>query len=392
MLQSIEIPSSKSLMNRALILQSYFPSLRIVGNTKSEDVLYLQQSLARMSSERELNVGEGGTTLRFLALRVSRIPGKWILRGKESLFRRPHAGLVDIMNQLNIKNNWGKNFVEINSEGWKIPSEIYIDAKDSSQFATSLLLNSCNSDKDINFSMQKEQNSESYFDMSLNFFRQLGFQVIESSNVSNRRSFRILAGQKPVIKEIKIEIDLSSVFSMASLAALHKNLEIKNFPFESMQPDLEFLDLFQKMGILTEKIDKSLLIHQTKALAPLLANLKNCPDLFPVLACLCSQAQGVSRLTGTSQLVHKESDRLTKTKELLDLCGVPNRLLSDGLEISGFSNAFKNTQLNFDPASDHRMAMAAALMKSIGHNIKIFNPKVVDKSFPEFWQLSGLQP
>lgn len=390
--QSIEISSSKSLMNRALILQSYFPSLEIEGYSKSEDVLNLKESLKNIGSKNELYVGEGGTTLRFLALRVSRFPGTWILRGKDSLFRRPQSGLAQLMNQLGIESHWHENFVEIFSEGWKIPQEtIPIDVKDSSQFATSLLLNACDLPMDLKFSIDKNQNSESYFDLSLQFYREMGLDILETLPNEVQRVFSIAARQKPKKQSVKVEIDLSSAFSIASLAALHQNIEIKNFPFDSAQPDLEFLNVFRKMGISSQKKEQSLIVKQTKALIPVEVDLKNCPDLFPVLAALCSQSSGVSRLKGARQLIHKESNRLFKTKELLDLCQIPNRLLEDGLEISGCSVLQNTSDIIFNPASDHRMAMAAAVMKSLGYKIKILHPEVVDKSFPEFWQMTGIQ-
>ncbi len=393
MLRSIEISSSKSLMNRALIIQSYFPEVKIHGHSNCEDVVHLRESLGRMKSEQELFVGEGGTTLRFLALRVSRIPGSWILRGKESLFGRPQQGLISLMKQLGVESDWQKDFVKIQSQGWKIPKdEIQIDVSASSQFATSLVLNSWDLPGELKFSILKNANSEGYFDLSLDMAKDAGLVLRESFNVTNNhRQFSISAKQKVKTDSLNLEIDVSSAFTMACLAALHQDTEIKNFPFSSIQPDREFLNIFQRMRINCSPYQDFLKIEKAKALSAVEVNLKNCPDLFPVLAVLCSQAEGTSRIYGATQLVHKESNRLLKTKELLDLCLIPNVLLKDSLEISGSKNVEKKDEFVFDPQSDHRMAMAAAVLKSVGYRIKIIHPEVVDKSFPEFWEMSGIR-
>lgn len=389
----LELSSSKSLMNRALILQSYFPELKIQSSSQCDDVVFLKSSLEKMSSSPELYVGEGGTTLRFLALRVSRIPGRWILKGKPSLFRRPQQGLMSLMNHFGVESRWSEDYVEVISQGWKIPEGVVpIDVDSSSQFATSLLLNVWKLPQSLKFSISSKAHSESYFDLSLKFCRDLGLRIDESVGQNHERVFSIPAGQIPQVSSVSVEIDLSSAFSMACLAALHQTTEIKNFPFHSAQPDREFLNFFKKMGITFYTSGTSLIIEKAKDLVPLKADLKNTPDLFPVLAALCSQIPGRSDLYGAKQLVHKESNRLLKTKELLDHCGIPNELSSDGLQIQGHHDIRNKNEITFEPDQDHRMAMAAAVFKSVGYKIKIKNPEVVEKSFPEFWQQSEIQP
>ena len=121
------------------------------------------------------------------------------------------------------------------------------------------------------------------------------------------------------------------------------------------------------------------------------AHLNSCPDLFPVLAVLCAMARGESVLSGAAQLKIKESDRILKTKELLNLCGYQCEELPDGLKISGESSMQNFAKpILFNPDEDHRMAMAAALFKLKGFNINILNPEVVNKSYPNFWKDIGL--
>ena len=115
--------------------------------------------------------------------------------------------------------------------------------------------------------------------------------------------------------------------------------------------------------------------------------------LSPRLAVLCAFASGISELTGTGQLKFKESDRFGKTRELLDLIGVKTEILADGIRIFGGSSKVScDENIVFDPDQDHRMAMAAALIKLKGYKLSILQPEVVNKSYPSFWQDVGVQP
>jgi 3-phosphoshikimate 1-carboxyvinyltransferase len=118
-------------------------------------------------------------------------------------------------------------------------------------------------------------------------------------------------------------------------------------------------------------------------------NLRNSPDLFPVLAVLCSFAEGRTILFGAPHLAFKESNRIEKTAELLRLSGCAVEAQDDGIAI--FGNSLRNrVGFTFDPDQDHRLAMAAGILMLMGFPIQLSNSNVVDKSFPEFWQYIGM--
>lgn len=119
-------------------------------------------------------------------------------------------------------------------------------------------------------------------------------------------------------------------------------------------------------------------------------NIGLSPDLFPVLCALASFAKSPSKFFGAPQLRHKESDRIAKTSELLNLCGVMYQILDDGMIVHPVGLKRPVQDFAFDPADDHRLAMAAALFKLASFPIKILNPHVVQKSYPEFFQHVGL--
>ena len=96
-----EVSSSKSYYNRALILSAYKKDLQIFGQSTSRDVVFLKSAIQEVKSE--MNVGEGGTTLRFLSFLVSRKPGVWSLKGSSRLFSRPQAEIQKILGALGVE-------------------------------------------------------------------------------------------------------------------------------------------------------------------------------------------------------------------------------------------------------------------------------------------------
>jgi 3-phosphoshikimate 1-carboxyvinyltransferase len=204
--------------------------------------------------------------------------------------------------------------------------------------------------------------------------------------------FRIPAQQKMAEASITIEPDMSSAFSLAAAAAVEGSLTVVDFPTESMQPDFLFVDVLRKMGAAVSLEENRLKVQ--KAAGPLrgvAVRLTNAPDLFPVLAALCSLAEGESELYGAPQLVHKESNRIEKVAELLRWTGRKVTPLSDGLRISGEVHPIREG-VSFNPDHDHRLAMAAAILKLAGLPIRIETPDVVNKSFSGFWRATGVSP
>lgn len=383
------IPASKSLMNRALIAQSYEPRLKLSGDSSCDDVVHLRESLIDLKKNDVFDCGEGGTTLRFLAFRLSREPGRFVLQGSERLLSRPQKEIQKILKQLGVLVHFEKNGVVIESPGWKKPSgPLVVNAKESSQFLSALFLNAWNLDFPLKIKVQGRITSESYFSMTLKMLEDLGLRYTRRGSV-----FSIPAGQKVRVKKYEVESDLSSLFSVASFAALSGKALFLRFPLKSLQPDVAFVKIFKKMGVACKQSQRRLVVSSPKKLKPIRIDLRNSPDLFPVLAVLCSFCEGKSVLYGAPQLALKESHRIKKTAELLKKSGIACHPRKDGMEILGKAGSLSPPRLfTFDPDHDHRLAMAAGLLKFFGSNIKIQHPEVVKKSFPEFWNYVGVKP
>lgn len=383
-----EIPGSKSVFNRALIVKSYFPELNLKGLSACDDVHYMREGIQQITEHSHVDCGEGGTTFRFMALRVSRQAGSHILEGSERLMLRPQKGLLDLLKQLGVQAQIRNHELQMESNGWKRPlNPIKVDTSESSQYASALVLNAWLLDFDLEFELVGDKVSESYFLLTIEMVKSLGMLVKKTDS-----GCLIPAGQKLTHFEWTVEPDLSSTFTMASAAALAGEIVVENFPTASSQPDLIFLDIFKKMQVDFSVVGNRLQVMKSPFLKSVEWNLAQSPDLFPVLAVLCSWAEGVSKLHGAPHLTKKESNRIGKVAELLNLLNIQNEVLPDGMIIYGNPQQTLVKNVSFNPDKDHRMVMAAVLMKLKGHNIHIEEPGVINKSFPEFWEMIGIKP
>jgi 3-phosphoshikimate 1-carboxyvinyltransferase len=384
------IASSKSYFNRALILSHYKKDLVLYGNSQSLDVVNLQKALLTVQAQEgkgEVYVGSGGTTLRFLSFLISRIPGQWKLVGEPRLFERPQQPLQTLLQYFGVDVEFGPHFLEIESKGWCKPQgSIPLDLTQSTQFASGLILNAWNLPFPIELSESAEKVSDGYLEMTLDLVQKSGMKISRQGP-----QMTIGEGQQISVSEIKVEPDLSSAFVVASLAACRGHCEIQDFPFSSLQPDLLFVRLFEKMNVPLETRGSTLVVDRAFDLRPLEVSLRQAPDLFPVLAVLLTRAKGTSRIYNIPQLRFKESDRLSRTCELLHHMKVPFE--AGDAELKIMSRGRHHHQFfEFNPDQDHRLAFAAALARSMGYRMKILDPEVVNKSFPGFWNLIGGGP
>lgn len=380
------LPASKSLLNRALICQSYFPDLLIQGQSEADDVKLMKTALEDIANNKnELNVGLAGTTFRFLALRCARRGGDWFLKMAPPLRRRPHKGLTQILSQLSCDWSWHDEGFRLKSSGWKLLGDgLHVSMVESSQFLSSVLLNSWCLDSPLFIHVNGPQNSQSYVTMTIELLKQLGLNLQSSES----REIVVLPTHKLKKLTYAVEQDMSSAFYLASIAAVSGDLILSNYPTTSLQPDSEFPEILKSLGVSVELAAGKLKVRTEPELRGIERNLSQCPDLFPGLATLCALANGESSLFGADQLAYKESHRI---KSVMELIRPLERTLEEkpgGIQISG---ELKPPRLvsswEFDPENDHRMAMAAAILKAKGYPIRLRNPEVVSKSFPEYWEL-----
>jgi len=407
------LPASKSILNRLLILNALEPRLRLIGESDSEDVRAMRTALEAFESWRKvappkprlrLDAGAAGTTFRFLAFFLSRIPGQFELVGTRRLFERPQHALISVLAQLGVEAEVkDSQCLLIESAGWQKPSgPVSVDLSHSSQFLSGLVLSAWDLPFDLEIQMESAaragQNSgplsEGYWLMTKALVERLGmrFRAVDAHR------FQIMAGAQITPAEVVAECDVSSAFAIAALAAIAGRAQLIGVTRSSLQPDIAFVEILKKMGVSVRLDETQLNVEKPEMsqLRPIEVHLGSSPDLFPVLAALCAFASGESKLFGAKQLKFKESNRIRKMAELLRLVGCESVEREDGLTIRPAQRAKQKPSHpsaasvswpQFDPDQDHRMAMAAAVLTAGGYQIEILHREVVNKSFPQFWSI-----
>lgn len=390
------LPASKSWLNRALIIKHFNAQIKINEMSPADDVLSLQKAVElfeqRQATEQIYNLGMGGTSLRFFSFLVSRYAGEFHLQAHERLLQRPQQEIQSVLSQLGIKCEITSQAIVINSDGWKIPAcPVRVSANQSSQFISGLLLCCWGLPQQISIEIAKPIQSYSYLKLTIELLKKTGLRFT-AEETQNSLCLKIAPEQKSELSFLTAEIDVSSAFSLLAAAVVGGHVGLTNWYEGSSQPDMKFLDFFKQMGIAYQVAGADFVIEKQPEWRGLSADLSECPDLFPVLSVLCALARGDSYLYGAEHLKFKESNRIDKTAELLQLCGFICEKMHDGIKIKGRSGSPMNKKITFSPAHDHRMAMAAAILKLAGWPIEILEPEVVRKSYPDFWAHIGVIP
>ena len=384
-----EIPASKSILNRLLVMQSFFPEISIRGDSKADDVVKMKGAIAALARGEPADCGAAGTTFRFLALRASRLKGRSVLTGSKRLFERPQTEILHLLERLGVRAEIQAESLVIDSGGWQNIAELKVDRSISSQFASAVVLSAWQLEKPLRLIFDGSAVSEGYLQMTLQLVARGGMRLkmiehgleIPAHGTADKNSF-----------EFKAEPDISSAFAVAALAVTAgRQAHFTNWPLKSLQPDIVFVSVLEQMGCRLTLGHEQLTVHGTeKALRAIDFDLGDSPDLFPVLSVLCGLAEGTSNLHGAPHLAHKESSRIHKSAEILKLMGVAYEIQGDGMRIHGRGRTVLSGEqtLAYDPEHDHRLAMAAAVAQAAGFPIKILNPSVVGKSFPEFWTIA----
>jgi len=408
-LSTQDIPASKSLYNRALILKSFEPDLKILSNTQleSEDVQLLKKALIDLSEGKtSFFCGAGAAPLKFLAIRLSRERGAFSIQGTERLFSRPLKSLISILEQVGCTDiQCSSDTLSFSSSG-KWPERILVSATQSGQELSALILSSWDLEAECTLEIQSsEVASLSYVEMTLALMMGAGWSG-EVQSKERLESILLPKKQFVVLDEVYIEPDMSCIATLALMGALKEGVAFNSMIPSSLQGDQVIFRILRDMGVkIAAKEQKKevaqgsvfenlptlqrLEVSKAETFHGIEVDLLSTPDLFPVLAAFSVSAQSPSTFKGLKNLDLKESKRLTKMTELFTQLGVKCEATEDTFKV--YSGATLNSEpFTFNPDQDHRLAMVAALLNLQGATIKIESPEVVNKSFPNFWKFFSL--
>lgn len=391
---SINVPSSKSLSNRALILNVISGNKISIQNlSKSGDTRLLndilKDYLQNDGSSYYYNCKDAGTVFRFLTAFFSFQNGEFVLSGHERMKQRPHSALFHTLKDAGVNLRFleleGKPPVKITGKKPQKPLSLKIDGSKSSQFITALLLTG--PEYGLTLQINRKKVSGTYISMTLALFDQMDiqYQFITPNTI-------FIPQQQIARQQLFIESDWSSAAPWYVLTAFQEKefaLTINGLNQNSIQGDKRLAEIFASLGVKTIfQNDGITIINQ--GLAPinevLQLDLTDTPDLFPYILTTCAGLNMSCTIKGIAHLKYKESDRIAAiTSELSKMNNTLKTINSNTVQLQKNKSRSSIGSVVIDPHHDHRIAMAFAPMALIKENIEIMNPYTVNKSYPAFW-------
>ncbi len=387
-LVKINLPASKSISNRALILQKLGGGKITIGNlSEARDSQRLLELL--QSNEIELNVNDAGTSMRFLCAYCCVANRKSIVTGSDRMLQRPIKPLVDALKAIgfNISYSGNEGFPPIVIEPIEnfnqLKGEVELRGDVSSQFISALIMIAPLLPKGLLVKLLPPVTSQPYIDMSIAMLKEAGIKVEQKEN-----SIRIVS--QPFQKaHFEIEADWTNALYWFSVCALlpSSTFLLQHLSLDSIQGDKAVADWMKLFGVVANQQKEGVVISTQQFLIPenvgLHFNFINHPDVAQTVIVLCAAKNIQATFRGLQSLRIKETDRIAALQNELAKCGV--QLVDVGDDSFKLQGAFIFPSEVINTYNDHRMAMAFAPLAALS-KIEIEAPWVVEKSYPTFWK------
>lgn len=383
---SVQLPASKSICNRALILNalSYSPyEIQNLSDCDDTDVMVK----ALNSNDSHFDVKAAGTAMRFLTAFLSKVVGEWTITGTERMKNRPIRILVDALNAVGAKIEYleKEGFPPLRIMGSALQGgEISLDGGVSSQYISALLMIAPLMERGLTLHLQGKVISKPYIHLTLQLMKQYG---VESEWVGSTIK---VAPQSYRPLPYTVESDWSAASYWYEMMALSQQaeIELKGLFKESLQGDAAGAKLFAQLGVATDyKAGGVVLRKNGNDCQKLIYDFVNEPDLAQTFVTTCAFMNIPFRFTGLQSLKIKETDRIEALKcELRKLGYVLTDTNGSILEWNG-ERCEPEAHPVITTYEDHRMAMAFAPASLVlKEGIEIAHPEVVSKSYPHFWE------
>ncbi|MBK6831003.1 MAG: 3-phosphoshikimate 1-carboxyvinyltransferase [Flavobacteriales bacterium] len=378
---SIELPRSKSVSNRALLMASLCGDLALVSNLSDGDDTRVMHELLR-DNPQVMDCGAGGTTFRFLLAWASVREGEeHLLTGIPRLLERPHDDLINALRALGAD-------IERVPEGYRVRGralkggEVHFESPISSQYLSALLMVAPLMKEGLTLRWTGTRLSEPFVHMTLKMLAHFGvYPRLELDGV------RVDPGPY-VPSPMRVPPDWSSAAFWYEIVALSPGAEVvlAGLGDDTMQGDREAQRLWAPwVGTrFTEKGAQLSHRAQPGTWEELPRNLRHVPDLFQPLALTLAARNQPAVFTGLDNLRVKETDRLRAVADVITRLGGVAAFAEGAFAVKkGLDHRTPGT---FSPDIDHRMAMALAPLALQLGSITITDPTVVNKSYPSYWK------
>ncbi len=402
----IEVPGSKSYTNRALLVAALAEGRSVLrGALISDDTERMADSLNRLeipvrtdaeacrfevdgvggrvpARSAELFVGNAGTAARFLLALVTLGHGRFVLDGTARMRQRPVGPLLSAIGDL------GGRAVSLNDDGC-LPVAVEADrlpggrarmpGSQSSQYFSALLMVGPCTALGITLDVEGDLVSRPYLDLTADVMAAFGAR-------SERQGYHQLVvpgGQQYRSREYAVPPDASNAsYFFAAAALTGGRVTVPGLGTESLQGDLEVLEVLESMGCSVDRQPDSITVQGPPELSGVDADMNACSDMAQTIAALAPFAKGSTTIRNIAHTRLQETDRIHATATELRRLGQEVEERPDGLQITP-RPVRPGVIQTYD---DHRMAMAFSLVGLREQGVFIADPGCVRKTFPDYFQ------
>ena len=393
----IALPASKSVSNRALLLQALCPVKRyaIENLAVCDDTDHMLQGVeAKGAGASLIDIGATGTAMRFLTAYLAITEEETVITGSERMQQRPIGVLVEALRTL------GADITYVNKEGYPplcirgkrlLGGELEVEAGISSQYISALLMIAPCLAEGLTLHLKGNIASRTYIELTLDLMRKYG----AVAEWVDGQTIRVNPGTYEDIP-LTVEADWSAASYWYELAAIAAhlghdvNITLPALTPDSRQGDRVVAQLFEPLGVKTEYTDKGARLHNSEFIIHNSEiDFTHCPDIAQTLAVTCCLLGVTYVFEGIHSLRIKETDRVAALIAELRKLGFVLRAEGDDRLVWDGTRCEADEQPTIASYDDHRMAMAFAPAALCYEELTIEHPEVVTKSYPGFWEELG---
>ena len=408
---TVEVPGSKSITNRALLLAALANGkstlsgvlfsddsrhfidclislgFRVEVDEPLRQVTVYGEGGAIPKKDASINVGSAGTAARFLTAFLGISPCRCYINASEQMKKRPMKELFASLSSLGSSFSFPEKEdflpVQVSNDAPLSATEVTVDIDKSSQFLSALLISACLFSSDFTVHTTGTHGM-AYIDMTVTMMQQFGITV----DRPDKNTFFIPGGQSYTAKDYFIEPDMSAAcyfYAMAPLLGI--SVCVPHIPEHSLQGDIRFLDVLQNMGcsVSYDTAKGSFVVTGSpdRVFSGVTADLGSFSDQTMTLAAIAPFASSKTTITGISHIKYQECDRFHAIINELIRTGILCREINegDGLEIEPGTPHSAEIK-TYD---DHRMAMAFSLLGLRVDGIVIKDAECCRKTFENYF-------
>ena len=405
---TVQLPGSKSLSNRLLLLAALAAGTTEVRNLlDSDDTRYMAAALETLGvslqfsdnrteclvagqggpfavAAADLFLGNAGTAIRPLGAALCLGQGVYTLTGEPRMWERPIAHLVEALRALgaDIRYQQAEGYppLSIKARGLR-GGRVAIKGNVSSQYLTSLLLAAPLAAGELRIAIAGELVSKPYIDMTIDVMGRFGVAVEREGY----RQFRVAGGQSYQSPgRVLVEGDASAATYFLAAAAIGGGpVRVNGVGADSIQGDIRFAEVLEGMGAKVKRGPDWIEVARGE-LRGLDLDLNQIPDAAMTVAVTALFAEGKTALRNIGNWRVKETDRLAAMATELRKVGAAVVEGADYLEITPPQRLQSAV---IETYNDHRMAMSFSLAALGAAEITILNPGCVAKTFPEYFDI-----